>query len=405
MIPRAPISFKAPPTLELDPKPPFLPLPPFLPNPLLDDDELLALLIGTRCPCCVSSINSRAPLLPITPSLGRKCRSTGSIPSSEQSSGIRDKSSKDTKHKSARKKARKSTQLAVDMWWLGVIHRSISRGLCGSESTDPSCQTDALACGGNGEHQQTCHNIFQEQDRLLIKRICQKVLDSGYCSAAMIKDHEGRPVSLPRLTLLSTPPTPMSLLFTSTALSVKCRAKLDPKNTSVNLPSLSKEDTGSESAHSPCPMLHCPQPSILIAAPPPRNQWDFQTSSQPTTPASKDTVTPSPEQFRRSPSPPLRPSTPPPSQSTTPIQQTPLTMTMPQLVASLTLAHHKRCGFKPRSSKNSSKHSSKKKEGAHFNGGSVGHKCRTSLRHCADKQSPLRHAYFDDSIELAMLNL
>ena len=69
------------------------------------------------------------------------------------SSGVplsrRDRSSKDQKDRSARKRARKRKQHGGDMWWLSVIHQSILQGLCKPEPTVSSCPISTFDSSGN----------------------------------------------------------------------------------------------------------------------------------------------------------------------------------------------------------------------------------------------------------------
>ncbi|KAL4065114.1 hypothetical protein V8B97DRAFT_1559430 [Scleroderma yunnanense] len=401
--PRFPVAYKAPPTVSIsfsaacsqsrgigfEAKELELPdvcnVVPFPCSPL-DGNEDVEMIDETRCPRASNGLHLCSPhLTPSSPlpSLRRKRRSACSTPSSAVPPSRRDKSSNDPKDGSVRKRARKNRRHGVEMWWLGVIHRSILQGLGESEPTASSCPTSMSECNenGNGKHQRMRSNTFEAQDRLLAGRIWQKLHDGGCLPAAMIDDREGKTAtpSPSRLALSSSPPTPITLalmpspILASPAPAIECRA--EPENMSVILSS-SNEVTVLEFPRPPCPaasVLHYPKPSTPISVPPLRNLLDnFHTPSWPLSPVSRrdpfvplpspeHTPTPLSSNFRRPPSPPLLPCKPHQSQSTTPTPQTPTTLTMPQLIASLTLAHRERGGLRSRgrSLKSSSKRSSK----------------------------------------------
>ncbi|KIM54886.1 hypothetical protein SCLCIDRAFT_1221591 [Scleroderma citrinum Foug A] len=387
--PRFPVAYKAPPTVSISfsaacsqnrgfgfeagesELPDVRNFVPFPCSPL-DGNEDVEMTDGTFSlrPSPDLSIPCLSPSLFSLPPVRRKRRSACSsgVPSSRK-----DRSSKDPKDGSARKRARKSKRHGGDMWWLGVIHRSILQGLCEPEPTVSSCPISAFDGSGNRQYRRMRHNTFEAQDRLLAERIWQKLLDGGCNSVVMTGGHEGRTAApLPsRLTLLSSPPIPISSVLmpspihSSPAPAVECRAE------SENMSS-SNEVTVLKFPQPPClagKVLFYPKPSTPIAVPPLRNfHDDFQASASPSSPAHKTPLscpknmpTLLSSKFRRSPSPPLLSSTPRPSRSTTPTPQTPTTLTMPQLVASLTLVHRERSGLRSRgrSLKNSSNCSSR----------------------------------------------
>ncbi|KAL4066135.1 hypothetical protein J3A83DRAFT_4375420 [Scleroderma citrinum] len=447
--PRFPFTFKAPPTVSISFSaacsqsriPGFETRQPelsnvqnvvqFLCSPLNGDADI-EMLDGTRYPSASipdlsPSCVAPSPTFP-TP-LRRKRSSASSVSSLTLPSSMGDKSTEDPKDGSTRKRARKSKRHSADMWWLGMIHRSISKGLCDTESAS----FPGSGCDSNSEHRQTRRNTFQAQDRLLAGRIWQKLLDGGCYSAAMIDDHEGGTAApLPsRMTHLSLPPTPVSSvlmpspILASSAPVVECKAALDPQNNSVSSPfSNEATDLGFKFARPLCPgasPLNCPKPSIPIAVPPSRNlHGDFKMAGDwpsglvaqrdPFTPPSspEDTLITDSSKLRRSPSPPLRRSTPPPSRSATSIPQTPTTLTMPQLVASLTLAHRERRGLRRRvqSLKSSSKRSNRSTgDDVCCTSGPASQECdapveenqETRMLQCADRRSPLcRVAYIEN---------
>lgn len=360
----------------------------------LDGDGDIEMLDGTRCPRTFDMalpIPYPLPSLFTPPPLMRKRRSAGSVSSFAVPSSVRDK------WKSVRKKLQKSMQHAEDMWWLGVIHRSILHALGDSEPTTSSCQTSASASDDNAEYR--CDNSFQVQDLLLVGKVWQKILDCRCHSAALIRDHEETTTSplSSWLAALSLPPTIASSAPASRAPSA-CRAGLDLKNMSVTLSS--NGGTVLELADPLRPgtnASHCSKLSIPIFILPTWNPNEFQMIPWPLEPTLTDTITPppSPAQSRRSHTLPLllpRPSS----------LRPPQTLTVSQLVASLTLAHRKRTGLRPRSSKSSSKRSRKSKEkDAHCTGepASLPSGVLNVQRHQrAARRSPLCHvAYVDES--------
>ena len=244
----------------------------FLCSPL-NGDEDFEMTDGTLClhPSPDLSIPCLSPSPSLQPPVRRKRRSgcSSGVPLSR-----RDRSSKDPKDGSVRKRARKSKQHGGDMWWLGVIHRSIFQGLCKPKPTVSLCPISTFDSSGNRQYQQTRHNTFEAQDQLLAERIWQKLLDGGCHSVAMTGGHEGKMAApLPsRLTLLSPPPTPiLGVLMPSSILSspaaTMCRT--DSENMLVTVSS-SNEVTVFKFPQPPSPagkVLFHPKPSTPITVP------------------------------------------------------------------------------------------------------------------------------------------
>ena len=374
-----------------------------------DDDEDVEMSDGTLCARPPSS----------QPPARRKRRSACSY-SSSLGPSRRDKSSKDPKDGSARKRPRKSKRHGADTWWLGVIHRSILQGLCEPEPDVATWLTNA--CDDNRHYQQARHNTFEAQDRLLAERIRQKLLDSGCHSVAMT---EGRRTAAPLPSRLTLPPTltPSVLMpspiLSSPAPAVQCRT--EPENLSVTFSS-SNEVTVFQFPRPPYPagkVLFYPKPSTPIAIPSLQNLHDDFPLTPPPSPEDRPVLLGS--KFRRSPSPPLLPPTPPRSRSTTPALQTATTLTMPQLVASLTLAHRERSGLRSRgrSLKSTSKCSSKSMgDGAYSTGEPASQESvcmeedkevfvisrsrgSQTSRPCADRRSPLCCVAYVENLQLS----
>ena len=202
------------------------------------------------------------------------------------------------------------------------------------------------------------HNTFGAQDRLLAKRIRQKLLDSGCHSVAMpagrkrtIAPLPSRLTSLPTLTPSVFIPSP---ILSSPAPAVECGT--EPGKMSVAFSSFNKVTV----FQFPRPTMSCWQgfilPKVLYThCNTLRKLHDDFPLAPPPSPEVRPVLLGS--KFRRSPSPPLLPPTPPRSPSTTPALNTPTALTMPQLVASLTLTHRERSGLRPqgRSLKSTSK--------------------------------------------------
>lgn len=328
----------------------------------LDSNGDVEMLDGTYPPFKLSTLGLSSPPLGPPPPFRRKRRSAYSTSAPTSPSNRTDRSNKDG---SVRKRARKTKRQATDVIWLGVMHRSISLGLCESESTSP-CHAGTCACNSNGECRRLRRKTIEAQDRLLVGKIWQKLMDNG-CHSGPMTDAGGRTVRLlPSEVEPETGPD--------------CR---QPSAASSSVAVL-------EFPRPPSPrsnLLFFPKPSSPIAVPStPQTTHDFLMLS-PTTSYEKDVrpCTPSPKfestslqmVLRRSPSPPLLQRTPSTSRSATPTSQSPTTLTMPQLVASLILSHRERSSSRTRGKSSSGR---SKREDACHTGESASQECGVSSK-------------------------
>ncbi|KAI6110878.1 hypothetical protein EDD16DRAFT_1608883 [Pisolithus croceorrhizus] len=379
--PRFPVAHKAPPTVSisfssacsrrrekgLDAQDPELPdvrnVVPFPCSPL-DSNGDVEMLDGTYPPSKLSTRGLSLPPLGPPPPLRRKRRSAYSVSAPTSPSNRTDGSSKDSRDGSVRKRARKTKRQAADMIWLGVMHRSISLGLCESESTSP-CHVDTCACNGNGGCRRLRRKTIEAQDRLLAGKIWQKLIDNG-CHSGPMTGAEGRTVRLPpsqSFTLSSMPPpsalVPLPVLTLSTPAG-----EVEPETGPVcrQPPAAASSVAVLEFPRPPSPRsnpLFFPKPSSPIAVPStPQTTYDclmlsptplYEKDVRPCTASPKFEPTPLQMDLRRSPSPPLLQRTPSASRSATPTPQSPATLTMPQLVASLILSHRERGSLRTKS--------------------------------------------------------
>ncbi|KAG6328652.1 hypothetical protein ID866_10437 [Astraeus odoratus] len=393
--PRFPLAHKAPPTVSIslsaacsgigfDANEPELPdvrnVVPFPCSPS-DGDRDVEMLDGTP-PLPPHSV--QVPSIPCTerptaaaPSLRRKRRSACSITSSSTAtSSTKDRSGKDPKDGAVRKKARKSRQHLADMWWLGVMHRSILQGLCEPAPVPSSCPAGAGTCENHGEHLRVRRTTIEAQDRLLAGRIWKKLVGNGWHSSATTGDTDRKTTApLPsRLAIVSSPPAPApSVLMPSPIIMPSssaptadiARGSSDLHNMPLKLTTLNEVailDFPRPPSQGPN-SLFGPRPSVPITLPAPSKVYDdFPALPGPTTvpsqsrlyapqPFTEPRLAPPSVECRQPLSPSLRAPTPPLSRPTTPTPQmnpSTLTLTMPQLVASLTLAHRERSGSRTR---------------------------------------------------------
>ncbi|KAI6037818.1 hypothetical protein EDC04DRAFT_2090507 [Pisolithus marmoratus] len=267
---------------------------------------------------------------PLGPPLRRKRRSAYSTPTPISTSNRKDRSDKDPRDGSVRKRARKTKRQATDIFWLTVMHRSISLGLCEPDSTPP-CHVNTCPCNSNDEYRRARRETIEAQDRLLAGKIWQKLIDNGCHSSPTMRDEGGTVRLLP------------SEAEPETGADLGKRATVASSVAVLEFPQ----------PPSPRPNpLFFPKPSSPIAlTSAPQTSYDDFLIRPPTTLYERDVRPPAPPDFeptsfrtnlRRSPSVPLFQRTPPPSRSTTPTPQLSTTLTMPQLVASLILSHRER---------------------------------------------------------------
>lgn len=269
------------------------------PSTPLDGDMDVEMLDGT----CVTCRDGHVPSASQAP---RKRRSAHSSVSYSQGS-----LGKDTKQK----RPRKSKRQVAELWWLGVVHRSILRGIEARQSGGELDSSDRLLSGPRD---------FDAMDRVLVEKLQKRLAENGCV--------EGRlPSPLPRISLPSISVPSLSLLtpsrktlpMDSTPLTLS--SELSPKEntpdrTAAALPASEAPPRASLSIISYSPIASSTSTSY-------KRHVHFQIAQRPCQPQSRPSIP------RRSPSPPARPGTVPTNTQT-------LTLTMPQLVASLTLAYH-----------------------------------------------------------------
>ncbi|KAI6144049.1 hypothetical protein BKA82DRAFT_33831 [Pisolithus tinctorius] len=343
----------------------------------LDGNGDIEMLDGT---CLPSAPGLPAHSLSLPLPLRRKRRSAYSVSAPTLPSNRKDRSDKDLTDGSVRKRARRTRRQTTDIFWLSVIHRSISVGLCESESTPP-CRVDTCACNGDAECRRVRRKTIEAQDRLLAGKIWQKLVDNGCHSGPTTRDERRivplLPSQLSPLLPMSTP----SALMPSAILTLpmptgeaKLETGVDPRKPSAAASSV----IILEFPHPPSPRsnpLFFPKPSSPIAMPStPQTIYDDFPMRPPTTLDEKDTrpYAPSTEieptshrtNLRRSPSPPSLQRRPLPSRSATPTSQLPTPLTMPQLVASLILSHRERSSLRTKGKSSKSNSGKSKREEA-----------------------------------------
>ncbi|KAI6140509.1 hypothetical protein BKA82DRAFT_4214082, partial [Pisolithus tinctorius] len=126
----------------------------------LDGNGDIEMLDGT---CLPSAPGLPAHSLSLPLPLRRKRRSAYSVSAPTLPSNRKDRSDKDLTDGSVRKRARRTRRQTTDIFWLSVIHRSISVGLCESESTPP-CRVDTCACNGDAECRRVRRKTIEAQD-------------------------------------------------------------------------------------------------------------------------------------------------------------------------------------------------------------------------------------------------
>lgn len=273
------------------------------PSAPLDGNMDVEMLDGTCIPCPDGHLPSagQAP---------RKRRSAHSSVSSSQGS-----LGKDAKQK----RPRKSKRQVAELWWLGVVHRSIFRGIEARQSVGELDSSDRLLSGSHD---------FDAMDRVLVERIQRRLAENGCV--------EGRAVPSP-LPRISSP----SISVPSLNLSAPSRKTLPIDSVPLTLSSESNpKENSTLNGTAISPPHHkgtpCSTLSIISYSSTPsststshRRHVRFEIPQRPRQPQSHPSIP------RRSPSPPARTGTIPNNTQT-------LTLTMPQLVASLTLAYHER---------------------------------------------------------------
>ncbi|KAI9570698.1 hypothetical protein HD554DRAFT_307453 [Boletus coccyginus] len=254
---------------------------------------------------CVPGPNSHSLSAP------RKRRSAHSSVSSSQ--GSLGKGAK-------QKRPRKSKRQVAELWWLGVVHQSILRSIEARQSVRQLDSSDTLLSGPRD---------FDTMDRVLVEKIQRRLAENGCAEGRALPSPLSRisspSISVPSLNLLA--PIKNTLPTDSTPLAHS------PESTHITL----------DGTATPLPASPCASSSVIPYSRIPsftpmshrRRHVRFDIPQHPGQSQSHPSIP------RRSPSPPARTGTVPSN----------VTLTMPQLVASLTLAYHERAMVRGRSSK------------------------------------------------------
>lgn len=263
----------------------------------LDGDMDVDMLDGTCAPCPDSHLPSagQAP---------RKRRSAQSSVSSSQGSLGMD---------AKQKRPRKSRRQVAELGWLGVVHRSILRGMEVRQSVGELDASNSLP---------SRLGDLDAMDGVLIERIRKRLAENGCVEGRAQPNPSSRTsspsISVPPLILLApsrkTPPI-NSALFSSSS-------EFNPGGTSTSPPAFKVPPCA------PFPITsHSAIPSSRSTSD--RRHVHFKILQRPCQAQAHSSIP------RRSPSPPAR---------TGPVSTNArrLTLTMPQLVASLTLAYRER---------------------------------------------------------------
>ncbi|KIJ63404.1 hypothetical protein HYDPIDRAFT_41233 [Hydnomerulius pinastri MD-312] len=320
-------------TLDLEPDLPDVKSVVPFPCSLLHGDEDVEMLDGT----CLSPSSGSSFSVPQVPPLPRKRRSACSSISSSQNTPSR-KDPKDGSHGGTiRKRARKSRRQVADLWWLGVVHRSITCGLEIRQSVEELHSPDGCLS-------EPCH--FDALDRMLAGRIWKRLVEGGCVEGRAMPSPFPR-ISSPTMSVPSLGPSPV--LAAPICLSTSPVSSAPTPGPGLRVDTAIVASTSSNEVISldfPCPA--CPPPSPV--SPP---------SLAPASPSSPDATPQKPHvRFQiplHPPHPQLHPSmtlqrspSPPPRTAPALLNAQTLTLSMPQLVASLTLAHRERSALRGR---------------------------------------------------------
>ncbi|KAG8217050.1 hypothetical protein J3R82DRAFT_5041 [Butyriboletus roseoflavus] len=269
----------------------------------LDSDTDVVMLDGTCVPCPDGHLPSagQAP---------RKRRSAHSSVSSSQGSLGKN---------ATQKRQRKSRRHVAELWGLGVVYRSILRAIEDRQSIGELDASDGLLSGLRD---------FDAMDRVLVEKIQKRLAENGCVEGRALPNPLPRisspSISAPCLTLSApsrkTPAIKPDSFTLPSELNPKWNDTLDGTTTSP------PASNGTPRASLPI-TSHCLIPSARSTSH--RRYVHFEIPQRPCQ------GQPHPSIPRRSPSPPARTGTVP-----TNVQM--LTLTMPQLVAALTLAYRER---------------------------------------------------------------
>lgn len=277
------------------------------PSTSLDGDMDVDMFDGTRVPCS----DGRFPPARLAP---RKRHSAHSSISSLPGSIAKDMK---------QKRPRKSKRQVAELWWLGVVHRSILRGIEARQSVGALDASDRLVSG---------LRELDAMDRVLVEKIQRRLDENGCVEGRALPNPLPRisspSISVPSLNLVA--PSRKTVATGSAPLSLV--SELNPTGSGV-LDGLVTSGPTCEAP--PCVSLsitshshsHTPTSSSITS---PKRHVRFETLQRP-------------HQAPLHPSIPRRSPSPPPRTGTIGNTQM-LTLTMPQLVASLTFAYHERSG-------------------------------------------------------------
>ncbi|KAN0073862.1 hypothetical protein V8E55_012116 [Tylopilus felleus] len=271
------------------------------PSTSLDGDMDVEMLDGTCVPCPDRHL----------PSAGQAPRKRRSAHSSISSSpGCFGKDAN-------QKRPRKSKRQVAELWWLGVVHRSILRSIEARQSGGELDSLDTLLSGPRD---------FDALDRALVETIQKRLAENGCVEGRLptcpLPRISSPSISVPSLNLLATSRKTLPTDSVPLSLSSELKENTTPAGTATPLLAFKASPSASSSIVS-----HSPIPSTTPV--PLRRRVRFEIAQRPRQPQSHSSIP------RRSPSPPARTGTVPANGQT-------LTLTMPQLVASLTLAYRER---------------------------------------------------------------
>lgn len=262
------------------------------PSTPLDGCTDVEMFDGTCAPCS----NSHLPSAGQAP---RKRRSAHSSVSSSQ--GSLGKGAK-------QKRPRKSKRQVAELWWLGVIYQSILRSIEARQSVGELDSSDTILSGSRD---------FDAMDRVLVEKIRRRLAENGRALSPLARISSPS-ISAPSLNLLA--PVKKTLPTDSTPLT----HSPESNHTTLDGTATSAPATKTFPCASLSVISHSQIPSFTPASH--RRHVRFDIPQHPGQSQSHPSI------LRRSPSPPARTRTVPSN----------VTLTMPQLVASLTLAYHER---------------------------------------------------------------
>ncbi|KAF9241406.1 hypothetical protein BU15DRAFT_73526 [Melanogaster broomeanus] len=301
----------------------------------LDGDGDVEMLDGSRVavPAGCSPFVVQAPSADQQP---RKRRSAHSSISSSQSSHGKKDFSEAAHAGTTRKRARKSRRQVVDLWWLGVVLRSISSGIAVRQSVREM---------DTSHRWMSAPDDLDAADRLLMERIRKRLVDSGCFEGRAPPSPLSRKLS-PTISLPSLGPSPVlavPILQAPSSSAPLAPSLVSAPKADITLVAVAPSDE-TAMLEFPCPPVAMISTSLSLTVPvsqvpsliPTYHKPHVRLQISPTTSHPHPSMT-----LQRSPS-------PPPRTATALTHAQPLTLTLCQLVAALTLAHRERSGLRPR---------------------------------------------------------